>query len=137
MALRIALLLGTLLALAGCKRLGTGARETFAREYSCPEARVAVTERSDLRYSAFLESPRPGTPAPEVAADPERLARWTSDRQEEHSALMRDLDTSLTVYRVTGCDHEVFMGCAHVEDSEGYMDLSRVNCFTPPLGKKR
>ncbi|MBM4369332.1 MAG: hypothetical protein FJ102_24175 [Deltaproteobacteria bacterium] len=100
----VLVLLGTLLALADCKRLGTGAREDFAREYSCPEARVAVTERSDLRYSAFSPPPSPGTPAPEVAADPERLAKWTSDQQEEHSALMRDLDRAVTMYQVTGCD---------------------------------
>jgi hypothetical protein len=135
--LALGLLLAAALPAAGCKRLATGARETFARDYSCPEDRVEVIERADIGYSSLFEPPPPGTPAPEVAADPERLAKWKSDQEEARATLTRNFDRSMTVYQVTGCDHEVLMGCQHRTDYDGAKDLSRVNCFTPEGGKKR
>jgi hypothetical protein len=135
--LALGLLLAAALPPAGCKRLATGARETFARDYSCPEDRVEVIERSDIGYSSLFALPSAGKPAPEVAADPERLAKWRRDQEEEHATRARDFDRSMTVYQVTGCDHEVFMGCQHRTELDGAKDLSRVNCFTPEGGKKR
>ena len=125
-----------LVGLLGCKRLSTGARESFAKEYSCPEDRVVVTERSSLRYSSFFEPFDPGTPPDEVARDPGRLAKWNADKRADHEETMSGIDGDLTVFQVTGCDHEVFMGCGHSSTEDGGLDSGSVSCFTPPLGRR-
>jgi hypothetical protein len=125
-----------LLSLAGCKRLATGAKEHFAKEYSCPEGRVEVIPRSDLKYSAYFPPRAAETPPDEVKRDPERLARWRADREGAHKAQMADLDGRLDMFQARGCDHEVFMGCAHASAGDG-VDTSSVVCFIPPLGKKK
>lgn len=119
--------------LGSCKPLATGAQEHFAKEFSCPLNRVEVTKRSDLRISNYFPKLPTGEPPSEVAADPERLAKWIVD-QASHS--LGAIDENMDVYRVVGCDHEVIMGCAHPQSHDGVgADYSTATCITPPLGK--
>ena len=98
--------------------LSTSARETFAQRYSCPEDRITVRERGDVRPSQiFLDPATPESPPDEVARDPGRLARWRSDRAKARQQSIDSYDDrfnySITVYEVDGCGHTVFMGCEH------------------------
>jgi hypothetical protein len=82
------------LASAGCSLSGAAVRR-FARDESCPEDRVVVRRRADMRPSSAI--PRTQPPA-DVAADPERLRVWESTRQDE-----RDLADLGEIYEVEGC----------------------------------
>lgn len=103
----------------GCKRLRTGAREEFGKIYSCPEERVEVRARDDLKYGDIILSGRATkTPPDEVRADPGRLAKWQSDRRAEDETL-RDSLNERDVFEVKGCDHVSFFGCYHPDAEHG------------------
>lgn len=123
------ILLLALLAIISCKRLSTGAREEFAKKYSCPENRVTVTERSDLHYGDLAVQPSVEEPPDDVKKDPERLAKFKKDKAEEKSELKSTLNSNLDMFGVKGCDHDVLMGCGHASDSDGSSDMSHVVCF--------
>jgi hypothetical protein len=105
----------TVLALAastGCRKsLPEGAREEFARRHSCPEDRVTVQERDDVDPAEIVPGLE-GEPPPEVAADPERLAKWTQDANEKR-AQAEDGVSSLAVFEVSGCDTSMVLFCSH------------------------
>jgi hypothetical protein len=112
----------------GCKALKTGATQTFAREFSCPEERVAALERSDVTGSSVMVGP-PGaglTPPPEVSRDPARLARWKADQIEEQRGA-RDVYDGFTVFEVSGCDHRAFYACKRAAKVNGNADP--IGCF--------
>jgi hypothetical protein len=123
------ILLFALLATISCKRLATGAREEFAKKYSCPENRVAVTERSDLHYGDLVVQAQTEEPPEDVKKDPERLAKFKKDKADEKSELKNNLNSNLDMFAVKGCDHDVLMGCGHATDSDGSSQLNRVVCF--------
>lgn len=115
----------------GCKRLETGAREEFGKKYSCPEERVDVRARSDLHYGDLIQAgaSKP-SPPPEVVKDPERLAKWESDKRAEDAALRERLNRH-EVFEAKGCDHVAFLGCGHPEGEEGVV-TSQVDCWEIP-----
>jgi hypothetical protein len=110
----------------GCKRLSTGALETFAQQHSCPEERVQVREREDLDPEAVKwGAPTPLTPPDEVRRDPARLARFQRD-QAEQQARRRASYAGYAVFEVSGCDHKELLVCHHPGGSRGGTDA--VSC---------
>jgi len=100
-------------AFVGCMSTATGARDRFVRHYACPEERVVVRERPDLKWSAVVLSSRePEAPPSHVRADSERLATWTKERDARWEQRARVLDRH-DVFQVTGCGHDVLLGCSH------------------------
>lgn len=96
----------------GCKRLSTGAREEFGKTYSCPEDRIVVKARDDLKWATLVYGgQKKEDPPAEVAKDPARLAKWKSDQDEKVSKSHETLNDKVDVFQVTGCDHDVLMGC--------------------------
>ena len=68
------------------KRLDVGAREQFSREQSCPEDRIQVRARPEVKPSdAFFGTDRREPPS-EVARDPARLAIWQKGERERAGA---------------------------------------------------
>ena len=127
----VCLALSLPLVLASCKGLDSGAREEFAKKYSCPESRVAVKAREDLKYGdLILGTSTTKTPPDEVKRDPERLAKWEADQRKENQESRENLNR-LSVYEVTGCDHRAFLGCAHPSTGDG-VQLGEVNCWEIP-----
>jgi len=127
-------LLALLAAAGGCKRLQTGAREEFAKAYSCPEERVSVRARSDLKYGDLvLSSSLQQEPADEVKKDPVRLAKWESDRRKEQAELRERLNR-LDVFEVKGCAHVALLGCAHPEAGDG-IATDQVSCWEIPSAR--
>ncbi|WP_437967985.1 hypothetical protein WMF04_01225 [Sorangium sp. So ce260] len=124
-------MLSVMLSSAGCKRLKTGAREDFAERYSCPEGRVEVLERDDVKWSTVVlgGGPREAPPA-EVKDDPERLAKWNADRAEQDAETRKTLD-DLDVFQVRGCGHDELVACAHPSSGDG-MATHEVVCFKAP-----
>jgi hypothetical protein len=115
----------------GCKRLKTGAREDFAERYSCPEERVEVRERTDVKWSTVvLGGATQEAPPAEVKDDPARLAKWNADRAEKDAETRKSLD-NLDVFQVSGCGHDELVACAHPRDGEG-VATDRVVCFQGP-----
>jgi hypothetical protein len=111
-----------------CKALKTGAREEFAKKFSCPDDRVEVVERKDLLAYDVLYGDRDElakAPPEEVAADPERLAKWKADHQASDDT-NRNFYNGFTVFEVSGCDHEVLMACHH--PSGKYKGINPVSC---------
>jgi len=103
----------------GCQSLATGAKEAFAKKYSCPADRVVVRKRGDVRPSQiYLDNDwTPGTPPEEVASDPGRLSVWRRERAKSRQQRIDSYDHrfnhSITVFEVGGCGHTAFMGCYH------------------------
>ncbi|WP_148314293.1 hypothetical protein [Sorangium cellulosum] len=121
----------------GCKRLKTGAREEFGRKHSCPEDRITVRSRDDVKWGAIVLAKRPAeAPPDEVKNDPGRLAKWQKDRAEEDAATRESLD-ELDVFEVKGCGHEVFMACAHPGGGAGEgVATDEVVCWEQPTTKR-
>lgn len=91
--------------LAGCQSKEAGAREKFSQEFTCPEDRVEVRERSDLKPS-MLEAQ--GTPDPEIAADPGRLEMWKAE-QEKHR---ENADAMCDMFEARGCNKQSLVCCS-------------------------
>ncbi len=112
----------------GCKGLETGAKEHFGEKFSCPEDRVEVRARPDLKWSKVVFGDRPQEgPPDEVKKDPGRLAKWHEDHKDDNATLDR-----LDVFEAKGCGHELIMACYHPGDSEGRMETNRVACTDAP-----
>ncbi len=120
---------------SGCKRLGTGAREDFARRYSCPEDRIAVNARSDLRAQDVLGAgQQPEVQPPhEVKSDPGRYAEWKKDQAEQQRRLAASY-ADWEVFELTGCGHAATLACHHprTPDQQGdYPTLVACAMATP------
>lgn len=120
-------------ALGGCKRLKTGAREEFSKQYACPLERVEVIARGDLRYGDLLPKAAEAEPPDEVKRDPGRLAKWKQDRADERKELRSTLD-SIDVFQARGCGHDTLYGCWHPGNSEGNAQADEVSCSEPRPG---
>jgi hypothetical protein len=115
----------------GCKGLKTGAREEFAKKFSCPDDRVQVVERADLHAYDVIHGDRDTftkAPPEEVAADPGRLAKWKADHDESDDRNRSYYNSAYTVFEVSGCDHEVLMACTHPGGVKGGTRMDRVSC---------
>ena len=101
--------LATLVSLTSCQSLADGAKETFAKDYSCPADRVESRDRPDLRHSSFDTGPTTPTPKPppDIAADPARLAMW----QRRHQHDPTELDSTTDVEEARGCGKQAFYFC--------------------------
>jgi hypothetical protein len=132
--------LATGLVLLGC---GNGtvddARSEFGRAYSCPEDRIRVTPRDDVKWSTVVLSDHAtrGTPPPEVKKDPARLAKWQKDKEEEERPLRELLDT-FNVFGARGCGHDDLVGCKRPAKHNGFGNP--VHCqvgsiYRPPAAK--
>ena len=97
-----------------------GARAQFANEHTCPQARVSVTERTDIPAHVLWAPLRP--PA-DVASDPGRLAMWQRQQRDDE----READRR-TVVDVAGCGHAERLACI-VETTE---PSDTVVCLAPP-----
>lgn len=120
------------LLLTGCgKDLGDGARETFAKKYSCPEDRIAVQERKDLNYAALVF--REGEPVPSegVRADPARLAKFHQDQADIRAQEMERLNAlQYQLYQVEGCNEDLLLACRHPVHHEGGTLVNEVTCIS-------
>jgi len=105
--------------LSGCKSKEQGVREHFAKDFTCPEKRIEVRERTDLKPSNWSKE----TPPPaEIAADPERLKMWQAKRDEQRGYE----DSSDTIFEARGCDHQKLYAChRHNKDPNYIMCSSR------------
>jgi hypothetical protein len=101
--------LATILSLTACQSLADGAKEAFAKDYSCPADRVESRDRPDLRHSSFDTAPNTLTPKPppDIAADPARLAMW----QQRHQRDPTEFDRTTDVEEVRGCGKQAFYFC--------------------------
>ncbi len=112
-----------------CAVLSTGARDTFAKRFSCPPDRVRVTARPDVPPHEALGIETRRTPPPaNVAADPERLRYFREQRAAENSRS----GASCEVYEATGCGQARLLCCAHPFDMEGDTLGSEVDCDGAP-----
>lgn len=122
-----------LLALA-TKPLDVGAREQFSKEHSCPEDRIQVRARPDLKpFDAWLvERPRPPD---EVARDPGRLAIWEKGERERAEGWNEGHET----FEVRGCGHQVLYLCSHSSNADGstYPGLVLCGHGTYPPGSRK
>jgi len=124
------------LAAGGCKSLEKGAREEFSRRYSCPEDRVEVRRRADVKaYDLVFSRLAPARPPDDVAADPARLAVWEKDEREKRETW----NSSWAVFEARGCGHESLQSCSHPSAMGGGTDLAAVGCVEgeyPPGARK-
>jgi hypothetical protein len=126
--------------LVACVSLGIGARDDFARRFSCPEDRVHVVLRQDLRRRLETEDdrdlartryPLQDTPLPEVARDPERLAKWRRDQTEiwrERTSMLQGLHSNEDVFELNGCEHALLLACRHPSALRGGFIINAVTC---------
>jgi hypothetical protein len=117
-----------LIATPSCKKLSTGAREQFAKEFSCPEERVQVKERPDVQAYDLIWGPKtPQTPPEEVRNDPGRLAKWKADHDGADAKARESWNASENVFEANGCDHSAFLTCHHPGGSKGTR-MDEVSC---------
>lgn len=133
---RLVLALLLPLAVVGCKTTKTGAKEYFAKEFSCPDDRVRIVPRSDVKWGSIILDQDQAAPPDEVKNDPGRYAKWKSEREKEKAEMRGTLD-ALDVYEGHGCDHDVLMGCGHSGDQEGGCSPSQVSCWHRDMNKKK
>lgn len=72
------------------------AKNTFAYEETCPKDRLTVKPRDDLHPSQWMHFERPSA---DIAADPERLAMWRAEHDEDRERA----DADVEIYQVDGC----------------------------------
>jgi len=108
--------------LVACNSDETMARESFARQFTCPNERITVTPRKDL--VAVDLTFRPEAPPKDIAADPGRLAIW----QKEEARRAAEYEGK-SVIQARGCEHEVFYICGQLRVSVG---ATRPGCRNAP-----
>lgn len=117
------------------KSFEQGAREDFARRHSCPDDRIAIKPRNDIDSSeVLLDGFANREPPAEIAADPERLAKWQEEQNKTNAALDKDSG----VFEVEGCDHHEILSCRHpaAKGARGQsVDFGRVTCIKNDLTK--
>jgi hypothetical protein len=92
-----------LVLLGGCTTYPGLVHERFELERACPEDRTSVQQRSDLKPVCGEAS---ATPPPDVAADPDRLSLWSSQRQRQDSDC-----AGWSVWEATGCGQTLVYQC--------------------------
>jgi len=116
-------------ALVSCKRVSTGAKEYYGKEFSCPDGRFTIKERPDLKWGSIILDGNHEEPPDEIKKDPGRVAKWREEKNKEKEESRSTLDR-LDVFEAEGCDHHVLMGCGHSTTNEGGCDASSVSCWT-------
>ena len=111
--------------LVACRSDETIARDLFAARFTCPNERITVAPRKDLR--AVDLAIRPEDPPKDIAADPGRLALW----QQEQARRAADYDGK-SVMQARGCDHEVFYICGQLRVSVGATRYGCSGASYPP-----
>lgn len=111
------------------KRLDTGAREQFSKDFSCPEDRIQVHPLADLLDPARLPGRGPAAPPDEVARDPARLAIWQEEARERAKDRKKELE-DYAAFDVRGCDHQVVWYCTHGGGADGVVYPTMVVCST-------
>ena len=124
MSRALPLLIGSSLALLGCSR-ADDARRQFGVQFSCPEDRVEVRPRTDVKWSSIVYEVPKATPPAELAKDPARLAKWKADQKALYQPLLDSLD-SADVFEGEGCSHTALIGCIRLAKRNGPGPL--VNC---------
>lgn len=117
------LVLGLLAFLFACKPLKSGAREQFSKQHACPESRVEVRPRGDLRVWDVLVGVTP-QPPPDVASDPERIALFRANQQDQNDRMQ----SSCELYEVRGCSQQQLLCCAHPSAEGGGTYTTAVSC---------
>ncbi len=114
---------------SACKQLTSGAREDFAARYSCPEDRVEVKSRGDLRPAQVLGRTGEASPAPpdEVRRDPGRYAKWQKDQDDRREAKLATY-IGYEVIEASGCGHSEILVCHHPGGSKGGTRTADVTC---------
>ena len=112
-----------LLLMIGCQSLEECAKETFSREFSCPQERVTVRERKDVDVYDAMFGPGP-QPPDEVKKDPGRNALW----QKEHSGDRAKWNEMMTIYEGKGCDHTSLYACNHPSGGPQNGSAPHSNC---------
>jgi hypothetical protein len=107
-------------ALGGCKSKEAGAREAFAKNITCPEDRVEVRSRPEVKPSMLVTMPEP--PAA-VKADPARLKMW---QDEQHKSATSSDDTC-EMFEARGCAQQTLLCCFRPPKR-----MDRVICSTRP-----
>jgi hypothetical protein len=111
------------LVFASCAKLEDGARDAFRRDVSCDGT---VTARPDIDvYARTFPSVQPPT---DVAADPQRLAIWTSE-QARAQAFYRE---RFSAFEVKGCNTSRTYSCAHPNASRGGANDAATSCTPLP-----
>jgi hypothetical protein len=112
--------------------MSAGAKEDFAKKYSCPDDRVTTKIRTDIDPRQALASAselKVATPPDEVKDDPGRLARWQADQDAERESRRRSYSSN-TMIEVTGCGHSQIVACRpHHQGSATYPDWA--DCRAP------
>lgn len=121
------------IALTGCKRMSTDAKEQFAKTHSCPEDRVTIKERSDITPAALLAPPGDEKPSDEVKNDPGRLAKWQADRKEQRDKTESGYNRHYTIFEASGCGTSLLMACTHGEQHGRDSSATVVVCQEKPL----
>ena len=123
---RLLLLCIGLAATSSCKTNSSGAKEHFAREFSCPEGRVTVAS-SSTKWGDLVLSPSKEEAPDEVKKDPARLAKWQEDHDETERE-RRSSANSLDTFDVNGCGHVAVVACWHRTYEGGSVDPGTVVC---------
>lgn len=105
----------------------TGAREEFARKYSCPQHQIAARERADLvdgeiRAARLLAE----QPSVEVRSDRARLEVWQRDQRARREEV-RNTNYGVVYVEVSGCGHAEILACKHPVNEVG-ANNSEVEC---------
>ena len=116
-------------AVPACKSVKTGAREHFAKTHSCPEDRVQVVVREDLKFGelTFGKMALP-TPPDAVKDDAERLAKWKKDKLGEQDKTREEFNSNFDMFEVTGCKERDLLACGH-RRSGNNIRFGDVICF--------
>ena len=102
----VLLTLATAMAVTGCTADKEKiARETFAKDRSCPLEGVRATARPDLSSYDLTFGKR--TPPPDAASDPQRLALWQADEARERAGW----NEKIAVYLLVGCKEAKYYRC--------------------------
>jgi len=108
-ALFVAVLVGFVYFMVWAPPTGT-AKKTFAQSFTCPDERVELRQRTDIKGSMFSSH---SPPSDEVKADPARYAIW----QQKQTEIDRDADSGgnygVFFFDVRGCGHQVLYQCSN------------------------
>lgn len=119
----------SLLITASCLPVTEGARNEFAKQYTCPPEQVTVKRRADVLPHQLLGASLTPIPPEDVASDPNRLRYW----QKGYAEKLSSLDQSCEVYEVVGCGQKAVMCCAHALNADGNPMTGAVTCTGSPL----
>lgn len=109
----IALAIAIAIASTGCKSKQQLARESFAKDHSCPLAEVLASEHTEL--SSYDLTFGKLEPPADIAADPTRVALW----REENERKRKLVDASSTVFLGEGCNQQKYYACSRSDAKQG------------------